>query len=80
MDRADTETRIAAHHRAVQQEGRGNHRRLDLPGDLEFDSLTVMDFVAAIEDEFDIIISMNLQAEIENYGQLVDAVVRLKGS
>ena len=27
--------------------------------DLEFDSLTVMDFVAEIEDEFDIIISMN---------------------
>ena len=33
--------------------------------DLEFDSLTVMDFVAEIEDEFDIIISMNQQAEIE---------------
>ena len=48
-------------------------------GDLEFDSLTVMDFVAAIEDEFDIIISMNQQAEIESYGQLVDAVCRLQG-
>ena len=47
-------------------------------GDLEFDSLTVMDFVAAIEDEFDIIISMNLQAEIESWGQLVDAVCRLQ--
>ena len=47
--------------------------------DLEFDSLTVMDFVAAIEDEFDIIISMNQQAEIENYGQLVDAVGELAG-
>ncbi len=47
-------------------------------GDLEWDSLTVMDFVAAIEDEFDIIISMNQQAEIETYGQLVDAVVALK--
>lgn len=46
-------------------------------GDLEFDSLTVMDFVAAIEDEFDIIITMNQQAEIENYGQLVDAVSEL---
>jgi len=46
-------------------------------GDLEFDSLTVMDFVAAIEDEFDIIISMNQQAEIETYGQLVDTVCRL---
>lgn len=47
--------------------------------DLEFDSLTVMDFVAAIEDEFDIIISMNQQAEIENYGQLLDAVTKLRG-
>ena len=47
-------------------------------GDLEWDSLTVMDFVAAIEDEFDIIISMNQQAEIENYGQLVDAVTKLQ--
>lgn len=46
--------------------------------DLEFDSLTVMDFVAEIEDEFDIIITMNQQAEIENYGQLVDAVTKLQ--
>lgn len=47
-------------------------------GDLEFDSLTVMDFVAVIEDEFDIIITMNQQADIENYGQLVDAVNSLQ--
>ena len=47
-------------------------------GDLEWDSLTVMDFVAAIEDEFDIIITMNMQAEIETVGQLVDAVEQLK--
>ena len=48
-------------------------------GDLDWDSLTVMDFVAAIEDEFDIIITMNMQAEIETVGQLVDAVAKLKG-
>jgi acyl carrier protein len=48
--------------------------------DLEFDSLTVMDFVAAIEDEFDIIISMNQQAEIENWGQLIAAVHKLADS
>lgn len=47
--------------------------------DLEWDSLTVMDFVAAVEDEFDIIITMNMQAEIETVGQLVDAVAKLKG-
>ena len=46
-------------------------------GDLEWDSLTVMDFVAAIEDEFDIMITMNMQAEIETVGQLVDAVCKL---
>ena len=46
--------------------------------DLEWDSLTVMDFVAAIEDEFDIVITMNMQAEIETVGQLVDAVAKLR--
>ena len=47
-------------------------------GDLEWDSLIVMDFVASVEDEFDILITMNMQAEIETVGQLVDAVERLK--
>ena len=49
-------------------------------GDLEWDSLTVMDFVAAIEDEFDIMITMNMQAEIETVGQLIDAVAKLKSA
>lgn len=48
-------------------------------GDLEWDSLTVMDFVASTEDEFDIIITMNMQAEIETVGQLIDAVMKLTG-
>jgi acyl carrier protein len=46
-------------------------------GDLEWDSLTVMDFVAEVEDTFDIVITMNMQAEIETVGQLVDAVAKL---
>jgi acyl carrier protein len=45
--------------------------------DLEWDSLTVLDFVANVEDEFDVIISMNMQAEIETVGQLIDALVKL---
>ena len=49
-------------------------------GDLEWDSLVVMDFVASVEDEFDILITMNMQAEIETVGQLVDAVDKLKSS
>ena len=48
-------------------------------GDLEWDSLVVMDFVASVEDEFDILITMNMQAEIETVGQLVDAVGKLTG-
>jgi len=48
--------------------------------DLEWDSLTVLDFVANIEDEFDILITMNQQAEIETVGQLVDAVDMLKAA
>ncbi|MCC2601805.1 acyl carrier protein [Sphingopyxis yananensis] len=47
-------------------------------GDLEWDSLTVMDFVAEVEDSFDIIITMNMQAEIETVGQLVAAVEKLQ--
>ena len=47
-------------------------------GDLEWDSLIVMDFVASVEDEFDILITMNMQAEIETVGQLVDAVGKLR--
>ncbi len=46
--------------------------------DLEWDSLIVMDFVASVEDEFDILITMNQQAEIETVGQLVEAVESLK--
>lgn len=46
--------------------------------DLEWDSLTVLDFVANIEDEFDIVITMNQQAEIESVGQLADAVGQMQ--
>jgi acyl carrier protein len=46
--------------------------------DLEWDSLTVMDFVASVEDEFDILISMNRAAEIETVDQLIDAVRQLE--
>ncbi len=78
MDRAATETRIAAIIAPFNKKGVEIGDASTFAGDLEFDSLTVMDFVAAVEDEFDIIISMNQQAEIENYGQLIDAVVKLQ--
>ena len=78
MDRAETDTRIRALIEPFNKKGIAIADATGFATDLEFDSLTVMDFVAAIEDEFDIIISMNQQAEIENYGQLVDAVCKLQ--
>lgn len=47
-------------------------------GDLEFDSLTVMDLVAAIEDEFDIVLPLNLLPELETVQQVADAVVKIR--
>ena len=79
MDRAATAEKIAALIEPFNKKGVAVTDATTFAGDLEFDSLTVMDFVAAIEDDFDIIITMNQQAEIENYGQLIDAVVKLQG-
>jgi len=79
MDRAATAARIAELIEPFNKKGVAITDVTTFAGDLEWDSLTVMDFVAAIEDEFDIIITMNQQAEIETYGQLVDAVTKLQG-
>ena len=77
MDRAEIDRRIRDLIAPFNKNGVTITDATTFQGDLEFDSLTVMDFVAAIEDEFDIIISMNQQAEIETYGQLVDSVKKL---
>lgn len=44
---------------------------------LELDSLTVMDFVANVEDEWDVVLPINMLPEIETVGQLSEAVARL---
>ena len=80
MDRAAVATRTAAIIEPFNKKGVILADATTFAGDLEWDSLTVMDFVAAIEDEFDIIISMNAQAEIETYGQLIDAVTKLQNT
>jgi acyl carrier protein len=79
MDRTEVDNRIRALIAPFNKKGMAIAEDTRFTDDLEFDSLTVMDFVAAIEDDFDIIISMNQQAEIENYGQLVNAVQKLQG-
>jgi acyl carrier protein len=78
MDRAEVDDRIRTLLEPFNKKNVEVEDATTFAGDLEFDSLTVMDFVAAIEDEFDIIITMNQQAEIENYGQLVGAVCELR--
>ena len=78
MNRAATAATIARLIAPFNKKGVAIGEATTFAGDLEWDSLTVMDFVAAIEDEFDIIITMNQQAEIETYGQLIDAVTRLQ--
>ncbi|MEM9880581.1 MAG: acyl carrier protein [Pseudomonadota bacterium] len=45
--------------------------------DLEFDSLTVMDLVAAIEDEFDIILPLNMLPDLETIDQVAAAVSKI---
>ncbi|WEK43573.1 MAG: acyl carrier protein [Candidatus Sphingomonas colombiensis] len=77
-DRDTILTAIKAQIEAFNKKGIAISDATTFQGDLEWDSLTVMDFVAAIEDEFDIIITMNMQAEIETVGQLADAVAKLK--
>lgn len=46
--------------------------------DLELDSLTVMDLVANMEDEWDINIPLNLLPDLETIGQVADAIGKLK--
>ena len=77
MARAETDARIRTLIEPFNKKGIAISDASTFAGDFEFDSLTVMDFVAAIEDEFDIIISMNQQAEIENFGQLIDVVNKI---
>jgi acyl carrier protein len=79
-DRDETFGRVAALIEPYNKKGVELTDGTTFAGDLEWDSLTVMDFVAGVEDAFDILITMNMQAEIETVGQLVDAVEELKAA
>ena len=78
-DRAETEAKVMALIEPFNKKGVEVSEATRFAQDLEWDSLTVLDFVANIEDEFDIVITMNQQAEIETVGQLIDAVGKLRG-
>jgi acyl carrier protein len=77
-DRAETEAKIRHLIDPFNKKGAEIGGGTRFAQDLEWDSLTVMDFVASVEDEFDILISMNRAAEIETVDQLIDAVRQLE--
>ncbi len=79
-DRAETEAKVMALIEPFNKKGVDVTEATRFAQDLEWDSLTVLDFVANVEDEFDIVITMNQQAEIEKVGQLIDAVGKLKAA
>ena len=79
-DRQQTTARVLEQIEPFNKKGAEITEATRFAQDLEWDSLTVLDFVANVEDEFDVIITMNMQAEIETVGQLVDALVRLTDS
>ena len=79
MTDSDTDARVKALIEPFNKKGIAVGDGTRFAQDLEWDSLTVLDFVATIEDEFDILITMNQQAEIETVGQWVSAVEKLTG-
>lgn len=46
--------------------------------DLDLDSLTIMDLVAAIEDEWDIVLPLNMLPDLETIQQVADLVDDIK--
>jgi acyl carrier protein len=77
-DREETFAKVSELIAPFNKKGVALEESTSFQGDLEWDSLVVLDFVASVEDEFDILITMNMQAEIETVGQLVDAVENLR--
>ena len=56
-------------------------RTTDIAADLNIDSVSVMDFVMEVEDEFDIDIPLNVLGETRTLNDLLDVVQgRIKGA
>lgn len=79
MDRPATYARLLELIEPFNKKGIALGESTSFADDLELDSLTVMDLVANIEDEWDINMPLNILPDLETVGQLTDAVVKLKG-
>lgn len=51
----------------------------DFNADLNVDSVAVMDFILAVEDEYDISIPINELADVKTVGQFLNTVERALG-
>jgi acyl carrier protein len=51
----------------------------DIVNDLGLDSLAVMNFVMALEDEYDISMPLDRMAEVQTVGDLVRTIEELRG-
>lgn len=76
-DRAEVYNRILDLIAPINKKGIPLSEDTSFANDLELDSLTVMDLVAAIEDEWDITLPLNMLPDLETIGQLADAVTKL---
>lgn len=76
-DHAQVHTRIVEFIAPLNTAGAAVDEGTRFADDLEFDSLTVMDLVAGIEDEWNIVLPLNMLPELETVGQLTNAVTKL---
>ncbi len=77
MDRAAIYSRIIELIEPINAKGVALAEGTTFAGDMELDSLTVMDLVANIEDEWDIVMPLNMLPDLETIGQVADAVAKL---
>ena len=62
----------------LNQKGVKLTRQTDLVADLEIDSVSVLDVVMEIEDNYDLSIPVNTISETRTIGELVDAIHAIK--
>ncbi len=62
----------------LNEKGAKLTRDTDIITDLEIDSVSLLDVVMDIEDNYDISIPVNTISEIKTIGELVDAIHKIK--
>lgn len=70
--------KIAALLEPLNEKGVKLTRDVDIITDLEIDSVSLLDVVMDIEDNYDISIPVNTISEIKTIGELVDAIHAIK--